>query len=104
MLQKIKPVHPGMVLLEDYLKPLGISQNEMARAMRVPVNRISEICRGTRSITADTAIRLSKAIGTTPEFWMNLQVRYDLDMAQDKSEAKITQEVTPIDLSHHALV
>jgi len=104
MLQKIKPVHPGMVLLEDYLKPLGISQNEMARAMRVPVNRISEICRGTRSITADTAIRLSKAIGTTPEFWMNFQVRYDLDMAQDKSEAKIAQEVIPIDLSHHALV
>ena len=89
MLQKIKPVHPGIVLLEDYLKPLGISQNEMARAMRVPVNRISEICRGTRSITADTAIRLSKAIGTTPEFWMNFQVRYDLDMAQGKSDANI---------------
>ena len=87
-------MHPGIVLLEDYLKPLGISQNEMARAMCAPVNRISEICRGTRSITADTAIRLSKAIGTTPEFWMNLQVRYDLDMAQDKSEAKIAQEVT----------
>jgi addiction module HigA family antidote len=104
MIQKISPVHPGIVLLEDYLKPLGISRNEIARAMRVPVNRISEICKGTRSITADTAIRLSKAIGTTPEFWMNLQVRYDLDMAQDKSEAKIAQEVTLIDLSHHALV
>jgi addiction module HigA family antidote len=104
MIQKISPVHPGIVLLEDYLKPLGISRNEIARAMRVPVNRISEICKGTRSITADTAIRLSKAIGTTPEFWMNLQVRYDLDMAQNKSEAKIAQEVTLIDLSHHALV
>jgi len=93
-------VHPGVVLLEDYLKPLGISQNEMARAMRVPANRIFEICKGTRNVTADTALRLSRAIGTTPEFWMNLQARYDLDVAQDKLESKIKQEVLPIDLSH----
>ncbi len=88
-------------MLEDYLRPLGVSQNELARAMRVPVNRVSEICKGTRSITADTATRLSRAIGTTPEFWMNLQVRYDLDVIEDKSGARLAQEVIPIDLSRH---
>lgn len=68
MEEKIFPVHPGEVLLEDFLKPLGISQNELARVMRVPVNRISEICNKKRSVTADTALRLAQATGTTAMF------------------------------------
>lgn len=77
----LAPIHPGEHLLEDFLKPLGMSRNEVAREIRVPPQRISEIVQGRRSITADTALRLARFFGTTPEFWLNLQSRYDLQIA-----------------------
>jgi antitoxin HigA-1 len=94
--KRISPIHPGEVLQLDYLEPMGISQNALSRAMRVPVNRISEICNGKRAITADTALRLSLAIGTTAKFWMNLQTSYDLDAAMDKSGGNLEREVLPL--------
>ena len=93
---KIPPVHPGEVLLEDYLKPMGVSQNQLAIRMRVPSGRITEIVQGKRGITAETALRLAKAIGTTPGFWMNLQARYDLRVAEDNLGETIDKEVNPI--------
>ena len=73
---------PGDILLQDFLRPMGLSQNELARAIRVPPRRINEIVRGTRAITADTALRLGRYFGTSAEFWMNLQSHYDLKMAR----------------------
>lgn len=75
---KLSPIHPGEVLLEDYLKPLGISQNQLARDIDIPVSRVSEIVHGTRAITADTAVRLAEYLGTSPELWLGLQTDYDL--------------------------
>lgn len=81
--KKLPPVHPGEILLEEYLKPLGISQNKLGRDLNVPAQRINEIVRGQRAITVDTALRLSRYFHTTPQFWLNLQSRYDLEMAQE---------------------
>ncbi len=92
------PLHPGEVLSEEYLKPLGVSQNKLALNMRVPAQRISEIVNGKRAITADTALRLSKVIGTTPEFWMSLQTDYDLQVEEQEYGAQIEQEVIPMTL------
>ena len=75
---KLSPIPPGEILLEEYLKPLGISQNQLARDIDIPVSRVSEIVRGTRAITADTAIRLAEYLGTSPELWLGLQSDYDL--------------------------
>jgi addiction module HigA family antidote len=94
-LRKIAPVHPGEILREDFLLPLGISMNKLALGLRVPVTRISEIVHERRSITVDSAIRLGVYFGTTPEFWMNLQRDYDLRTAQEKSVEIIKREVTP---------
>lgn len=80
---KLPPVHPGEILLEEYLKPLGISQNKLGRDLNVPAQRINEIVRGQRTITVDTALRLSRYFHTTPQFWLNLQARYDLEMAEE---------------------
>ena len=96
MNDKISPVHPGTILLEDFLKPLGISMNHLARSMRVPVNRITDICHGKRSITADTAMRLGVALGTSAEVWMGLQMDYDLDTAQDQFIEIIKKDVSPL--------
>jgi addiction module HigA family antidote len=96
MTEKIPPVHPGEILLEDYLIPSGINQHQLALAMRVPANRISEIVKGKRSITAETALRLGRAIGTSPEFWLNLQAQYDLQVAQETFATRINQEVIPL--------
>lgn len=74
------PIHPGEVLLEEFLRPLGISQSRVARAIGVPPRRINEIVHGKRVISPDTALRLSRALGTSDRFWMNLQTRYDLDL------------------------
>jgi addiction module HigA family antidote len=74
----LEPISPGEILLEEYLKPLGISQNRLSRDLDIPVSRVSEIIRGTRAITADTALRLGEYFGTTPEFWLNLQIHFDL--------------------------
>ncbi len=90
------PLHPVDVLLEEYLKPLGISQNRLALNMRVPARRISEIVSGKRAITADTAIRLARVIGTTAEFWLSLQMDYDLQTTIRKEGERIEREVEPI--------
>ena len=95
MARDFPPLHPGEVLLEEYLKPMGISQNQLARAMRVPSNRIYGIVLGRRGISAETALRLAKALGTTAQLWMNLQCTYDLEMAREQLEAKIEREVLP---------
>lgn len=79
----IAPIHPGEVLVEDFVEGLGITQRKLAVAIGVPPRRINEIVHGKRGITADTAMRLSRYFGTTPGFWMNLQMRYDLDRAED---------------------
>ena len=81
--KKMFPVHPGELLLEEYLRPLGISQNKLGRDLGVPAQRINEIVRGLRAITVDTALRLAKYFNTTPQFWLNLQSHYDLEMAQE---------------------
>lgn len=93
--RRLPPVHPGEILREDLLKPLGISINRLARDLRVPVTRISEIANGRRGITADTALRLARYFGTTPEFWMNLQAAYDLDSAQRVLAERIARDVSP---------
>ncbi|MFZ5449056.1 MAG: HigA family addiction module antitoxin [Thermodesulfobacteriota bacterium] len=79
----LPPIRPGEILLEEYLKPLGISQNKLGRDLNVPAQRINEIVRGQRSISVDTALRLARYFQTTPQFWLNLQSRYDLEMAQE---------------------
>ena len=80
---KCPPIHPGEVLLEEFLKPLNISQYRLAKDISVPPRRINEIVHGKRSITADTALRLSRFFGTSERFWLNLQVRYDLELQKD---------------------
>lgn len=94
MTKLLAPVHPGEVLKEEFMKPLGLSANALARSLRVPANRISAIVNGDRGITADTALRLAKALGTTPDFWLNLQKQYDLDCARD--ELKDLSRIEPI--------
>ena len=88
-------LHPGEILREDLLRPLAISINRLGRDLRVPVTRMSEIVNGRRGITADTALRLARYFGTTPEFWMNLQAAYDLDSAQRVSADRIARDVNP---------
>lgn len=98
-MKKIKPfapLHPGEVLLEEYLKPLGISQHKLALSMRVHAQRVNEIVHGKRSITPETAIRLARVIGTTPEFWLSLQADYDLQIIESNIGSQIEDEVTPI--------
>lgn len=89
------PVHPGETLREDFLKPLGLTANRLALELLVPVTRVSDIVRGRRSITADTALRLARFFGTTPQFWMNLQANYDLEVAEDKRASVITDRIRP---------
>ena len=92
----IPPVHPGEILFEEFMKPLGISQNQLGRDLKVPPRRINEIVHGKRSITIDTALRLSRHFGTSVEFWMNLQTHYELEVAEDsKLVEKVKKEVTP---------
>lgn len=79
----LTPIHPGEILKEEFMAPYGLSANALARAIKVPPNRVAAIVNGTRGVSADTALRLSKAFGTTPDFWLNLQKRYELDMALD---------------------
>jgi addiction module HigA family antidote len=91
---KLPPVHPGEVLLEEYLKPLRISQNRLARDLGVPAQRINDIIRKNRVVTVDTALRLARYFHTTPQFWLNLQMHYDLEVAKDnKLVERIIREV-----------
>jgi addiction module HigA family antidote len=87
--------HPGEILREDLMKPLGLSVNGLARELKVPVTRISEIANGRRAIKADTALRLSRYFGSTPEFWINLQAAYDLSVTIDSAADRIEREVRP---------
>lgn len=95
---KIPPVHPGEVLLEEFLKPWGLSQNRLAQHMGITTARLNEIVRGQRGVTGDTALRLARATITTPEFWLNLQALYDLETARDALGSRI-EEVTPVAIS-----
>ena len=88
-------LHPGEMLREEFMKPLGLSANALAIALRVPVTRISEIVRERRGITADTALRLARYFNMTPEFWMRLQMNYDLESASDAEQAAIREEIRP---------
>jgi len=83
------PIHPGEILLEEFLEPLGISQYRLAQAIRVSARRINEIVRGARAITADTALRLARALGTSDRFWLNLQARYDLDLQAERNRDEL---------------
>lgn len=90
------PVHPGEVLLEDFLKPLGVSQYRMAKAMGVYPRRLNEIVLGKRAITAETALRLGRVLGTSAELWLNLQAHYALEVARDRWEQQVEAETTPL--------
>ncbi len=91
--KKLAPVHPGEVLLNEYLKPMGMSQKKLALALNVPARRINEIVHGKRRVTADTALRLSRYFGVSPQFWLGLQLDYDLDVAEDEMGERIHREV-----------
>jgi addiction module HigA family antidote len=89
------PVHPGEILLEEFLKPLGVSQYRLAKETDVPARRINEIVHGQRRISADTALRLARYFGTSERFWMNLQIRYDLETERDRLGA-VLDEIHPL--------
>jgi len=91
MTKRLAPVHPGEVLLQDFLLPLGMSQYRLAKDINVPPRRINEIVHGTRSVSADTALRLARYLGTSERFWLNLQAQYDLDVEHDRIGERIQQ-------------
>ena len=91
----MRPIHPGEILREEYLRPLGISAHALAQALRVPATRINDVVNERRAITADTALRLARYFGTTPEFWMNLQAAFDLRSAAAETQESIERDVVP---------
>ena len=91
--RKIPPIHPGEVLHEEFLKPMGISQYRLAKDISVPARRINEIVHGKRAITADTALRLGRYFKMSPEFWLNLQAIYDLEIEKERLASKLVQTV-----------
>jgi len=91
----LPPIHPGEVLMDEYLEPLGVTQHRLAVAIGVPPRRINEIVHGKRRITADTALRMARYFGTSERFWMNLQGRYDLEVERDRLIDKL-EEITPL--------
>ena len=93
MPKKLAPIHPGEILLEEFLKPMEISQYRLAKDISVPARRVNEIVHRTRSITADTALRFSRYFGTSERFWMNLQTRYDLELQKDRLGSRLDREV-----------
>lgn len=97
MKRKLDPIPPGEILLKEFMEPLGISQNKLARDIDVPVTRISDIVHGKRGITTDTALRLAVYFGTTPEFWANLQTRYDLKISTRDLLPTIKRNVRPLE-------
>jgi antitoxin HigA-1 len=97
---KLPPPHPGEILLEEYLKPHGLSQNKLGRDLGIPAQRVNAIVRGQRAITVDTALRLARYFKTTPQFWLNLQNRYDLEMAHESHlTEQIYKEVRSLELA-----
>jgi len=99
MAKKLKPVHPGEILSEDFMKPYRLSMNKLALDLRVPVTRIADIVAERRGISPDTALRLGRYFNTTPRFWLNLQTKYDLEVAEDEILAKIERDVRPIEVT-----
>ena len=97
MPKKLKPVHPGEILREEFMKPLGLSMNKLAIDLRVPITRVADIIHQRRGITPDTALRLARYFKNTPVFWMSLQTRYDLEVAEDELAARIARDVRPSD-------
>lgn len=93
--KKLAPVHPGEILMEEFLKPMNLSQNRLALSMGVPARRINEIVLGKRGITADTALRLARYFGMSPQFWMGIQMDYALDVAEDELSGRLEHEVRP---------
>jgi len=96
MIRKMPPVHPGEILAEEFLKPMGISQYRLAVDIRVPPRRINEIVHGKRAITADTSLRLARYFGNSEEFWMNLQARYDLEVQRDRIGGEVLKEIRQV--------
>ena len=97
--KKLDPVHPGEILLKEFIEPMGLSQNRLALALGVPARRINEIVLGKRGITADTALRLARYFKMSPQFWLGLQMDYELDMAEDTLEDRLEKEVTPMSVT-----
>jgi len=95
-MKKTAPVHPGEILLREFLEPLGITQYRVSKSISVPPRRINEIVHGLRSISADTALRLARCFGTSERFWMNLQSRYDLEVQKDRLGKRLDVEVQPL--------
>lgn len=98
MATKLPPIHPGEILLEEFLRPMGISQYRLAKSLSVPPRRINEVVHGNRAVTADTALRLSRFFGTSERFWMNLQTRYELEREKDRLGDRLKDEV--VELPH----
>jgi addiction module HigA family antidote len=96
--RKMAPIHPGEILMEEFLKPMGISHYRLSKDIHVPARRINEIVHGQRSITADTALRLSRYFNLSERFWLNLQARYDLEVEKDKLKGRIEMEVKVLEL------
>ena len=95
----LAPIHPGEILMEEFLKPLGVTQYKLAKDIHVPARRINEIVHGKRSITADTALRLSRYFNLSEQFWLNLQARYDLEVEKDKLNDRIKTEAKVLQIS-----
>jgi addiction module HigA family antidote len=92
--RRLAPIHPGEVLLEEFLLPLGLTQYRLAKELKVPARRINQIVHGTRAVTADTALRLARFFGTSDRFWLNLQAAFDLDVERDRLGPRLKREVT----------
>lgn len=98
--KKLPPIHPGQILREEFLKPLDLNANQLAQKIFVPAGRITQILNGQRAISADTAIRLSKFFGNSPQFWLNMQSHYELELAEDAGAGEIAEKIQP----YHAKV
>ena len=98
--RKMPPIHPGEILMEEFLKPMSISQYRLAKDISVPAIRINEIVHGQRAISADTALRLGRYFGVSPQFWLNLQSHYDLEIEEEKIGQKLTKEVHALALAY----
>ena len=99
-IKKIEPIHPGEILMEEYIEPMGLSQNKLANDIGVPPRRINEIVHGKRRVTADTALRLAHYFKMSPQFWLGLQMDYDLDIEEDRIGSRIDKEVNVYELIH----
>ncbi len=99
-IKKIEPIHPGEILMEEFIEPMGLSQNKLANDIGVPPRRINEIVHGKRRVTADTALRLAHYFKMSPQFWLGLQMDYDLDIEEDRIGSRIDKEVNVYELIH----